>query len=216
MLNVGRSSKIIHSQYNAESVSNTRDFGQADGYHSFPTSHDFRSVLPSPLSSSSSWSPRPRRSRTRHSETTASAGECIITKSSHAAKILRHLFHMVWLSVGFQLSSHRTSASRPTSMGIFIRQEHFAASCALLWVPLCPERLCNAETCLIRDFQITQTAHSSKSHSSGYRPRSRVGAGKITQVPVHKLATDLGLRHVDQVLEIVISHTGSSLKENHV
>lgn len=36
---------------------------------------------------------------------------------------------------GLPTSSHRTPAFRPTSMGIFIRQEPFAASCALLGSP---------------------------------------------------------------------------------
>lgn len=74
--------------------------------------------------------------------------------------------------------------------------------------PPIPERLCNAETCLIRDFQITQTATVQNRQSSGYRP-SCVSAREVTQVPVHKLATDLGFRHVDQVLEFAISHAGS-------
>lgn len=103
VLNIGCSTKIVHSQYNAESVPTHDTSDRQTGSTCSQPHMTFLSVLPSPLSSSSSWSPRPRRSRTRHLEKTASAGECIITKSSHAAKILRHLSHMMWLSVGFRL-----------------------------------------------------------------------------------------------------------------
>ena len=137
-------------------------------------------------------------------ETTASAGECFITKSSHAAKILRHLSHMVWLSVASDFVPQDVKPSGPTRWASLFVRSILLASCALPGSPLCPERLCNADL-FIRDFQITQTATCSKSQSSGCRPRSRVSAGKITKVPVYKLATDLGFRHVDQVLQSTIS-----------
>lgn len=117
---------------------------------------------------------------------------------------------MVWLSVGFRLGPSRCQPSGPPRWpSLFVRSILLLPAPSL--GPPIPERLCNAETCLIRDFQITQTATVQNRQSSGISAeRSCVGARKVTQVPVHKLATDLGFRHVDQVLDFAISHAGSS------
>lgn len=119
---------------------------------------------------------------------------------------------MVWLSVGFRL---RPTGCQP--LGPPQWASLFVRSILLLAAPsLGPPLSGTPVQC--RDlshprFPNHTNGHSSKSQSSGYRPRSSVSAGKITQVPVHKLATDLGFRHVDQVLEIDISHTESFLNE---
>lgn len=111
---------------------------------------------------------------------------------------------------GLPTWSLKVSAFRPTSVAIFIRQEHFAASCALPGSPYSGTPVQCRDLSHPR-FPNHTNGHCSKSPilrvSAG---RSCVGARKITQVPVHKLATDLGFRHVDQVLEFAISHAGSS------